>query len=264
MGDTPDVLKPPKAHIRKRYVKGPSEPADFIEKQKDKKPKQEHPEEVKKEEEKEEEGHEEEQDEDSGPGDLTLQDIPEGDPIGKETITITGRNYELNFDLASRKRRAEIFSGKSSKKLTGPEEEVMTAIGITGATKTELMPYLADFFNSLPKCHSSAQMMTNSRCEIAYYIMWSVLLKARQSTQKQLDEEHKAGISDLETQQIAASVDALASLKGNPINNQDHREHMQIIDIVSRIESNLKEVKTAVDNLPKHGGAKRFFRRGIP
>lgn len=280
MDGIPDVLKPPRQSplIRRRFAKGPHNPEDFISRSKQDKQNSEQEakvvEEALVEEKREEEPvvqepvveAKEELTEDTLEEDEEKTSeikIPEGEPSGKETIKITGRTYELDFDLKNRKRRADIFSGNSSKQLTEQEEELMKAIGITGSTKTELMPYLADFFNSLPKCHSSSQMLTNSRCEIAYYIMWSVLLKARQATQKKIEADNDSGITDIETQQIAASVDALSSIKGSPINNQNHREHMQIIDIVTRIETNLKEVKQAVDNLPKHGGARRYFQRSF-
>jgi hypothetical protein len=206
--------------------------------------------------EEEEESKEEEEAEESENGVI----IPEGDPVGTETITITGRNYDIKYDIKNRKRRAEIFSGQSTKRLTENEEELLKALGITGKTRNELTPYLADFFNSLPKCHSSSQMLTNSRCEIAYYIMWSVLLKARQATHRQLEKEHSEGVSDIETQQIAASVDALASVK-SASSSQNHTEHMQIIAIVSRIEESLKQVRAQVEKLPKKtsGGAYRLF-----
>ena len=191
-------------------------------------------------------------------------EIPEGEPTTSETINITGRKFEIRYDKANRARRAEVFTGKSKKKLTETEEEVLKAIGITKDTRNELLPYLADFFNSLPSCQSSSQMLTNRRCEIAYYIMWSVLLKARQATQAKIDEQEKAGITDLDTHQIAASVDAMSSIK-TTISGQNHSEHMEIIDIVTRIENNLKEVKTAVNSLPKKGGGlsemNRLFRK---
>jgi hypothetical protein len=90
--------------------------------------------------------------------------------------------------------------------------------------------------------------------------MWSVLLKARQATHRQLEKEHSEGVSDIETQQIAASVDALASVK-SASSSQNHTEHMQIIAIVSRIEESLKQVRAQVEKLPKKtsGGAYRLF-----
>ena len=180
--------------------------------------------------------------------------IAEGDPSSLETISITGRKYKINYDKANRERRAGIFSGTSTQSLAEPEEEVLQALGIKDDTRKELSPYLADFFNSLPTCHSSTQMMTNRRCEIAYYVMWSVLLKARQATQKNIDDQAKSGITDLDTHQIAASVDAMSAVSGSSDSSQNHKEHLQIIEIVTRIEDNLKTVKTAIDKLPKRGG----------
>ena len=258
MSGTPDVIKPHKPLIRARYKKAPNiNGRNFWEKTavkvEEPVPKLEEP--VPKVEEQVPKVEES----------VSNIEIPEGEPISTETINITGRKFEIRYDKENRSRRAEVFSGSpTNKKLTENEEDLLKAIGITNETRGELLPYLADFFNSLPSCQSSSQMLTNRRCEIAYYIMWSVLLKARQATQQKIDNQHKAGITDLDTHQVAASVDAMATVK-TTLSGQDHSEHMQIIDIVTRIENNLKNVKKAVNTLPKSGGGlsemNRLFRK---
>ena len=114
MDGTPDVLKPHKPLIRSRFKKGQQVPDNLPlgktpEPTPEPKPEPEPTTETKAEPEPTTETT-------PKPGDTVIT-IGEGEPTGNETITITGRKYEIRYDNANRKRRADYFSGNKNKPL---------------------------------------------------------------------------------------------------------------------------------------------------
>ena len=98
--------------------------------------------------------------------------------------------------------------------------------------------------------------------------MWSVLLKARQDVKRKIDEGHKNGMSDPETHQTAARIDAIGAkiLEGPvapvalPVTALTgatgpcepagcHDEHKEIEDMISRLEAKLNSVKEGINSM---------------
>jgi len=176
----------------------------------------------------------------------SLDQLNKGGPTGREIIHLAGQKYYIDYDKEARKRRSEIFSKTgSSKKLTDDEQKLLDAIGITENTYDSLKQHLADFFNTLPSCQSSSQMITNRKCETAYYIIWSVLLKARQETQQKMNENAAGGISETETYMLSAATDAMSGVPGKK--NLSENDSTGIMAIIQKIESELAEIKTTLD-----------------
>ena len=185
-------------------------------------------------------------------------------PMGRVAVSLSGRSFFINYDKAARARRKTIFtsSGSSSTtKLTDEEEELLETVGIVDETRDSLKTYLPDFFNALPSCQNTTTMMTSRKCEIAYYVMWSVLLKARQDVQRKIDDARVANLPDREVYQLEARLNAISNIKGDgskssntavAISNlakQSHDEHAELEKVLKRIDGKIDVIKTNVNVL---------------
>ena len=56
-------------------------------------------------------------------------------------------------------------------------------------------------------------MMTNKDCEISNYVMWSVLINARQKTTKQMEDNKKTSLGNIGTLQKNAQIKTLQNMK---------------------------------------------------
>ena len=178
---------------------------------------------------------------------------------------MSGRVFYINYDEASQDRRKGIFESESTDKLTDDEEKLLATVGIVDATRKNLNPYLYDFFEALPDCQSTTQMMTSRQCETAYYVMWSVLMKARQDTQRNIDTANKEGhMPECEMYQTEARLAALSKIEGqgsataavSKLAEQSGKEHEEITEIIKRIETKIDIVKEGVDKFKNKMGVK--------
>ena len=183
----------------------------------------------------------------------------------RKEIKLSGRVFYINYDEDSQNRRKAIFESESTDKLTDDEDKLLATVGIVDATRKNLSPYLYDFFEALPDCQSSTQMMTSRQCETAYYVMWSVLMKARQDTQRNIDSAHKEGhMPECEMYQTEARLAALSKLEGqgsaaaavSKLSEQSGKEHAEITEIIKRIETKIDMVKDGVDKFKNKMGVK--------
>ena len=195
-------------------------------------------------------------------------------PTGREKISLSGRNYFIDYDTSARARRKAVFTDpESTETLTDMENELLESIGITDDTRKSVAVYLDDFFNALPHCQSTTQMMTNRRCEISYYVMWSVLLKARQDVNRKIDEARTSQMPDKDVYQYEARLAAMTAVSGTGkfnADDQSHREHEEIKTILERIEENLKGARVDITDIKvkkQSGGGlremERLFRRYV-
>jgi hypothetical protein len=118
-------------------------------------------------------------------------------------------------------------------------------------------------------CQSTTTLMTSRKCEVAYYIMWSVLLKARQDVQRKIDTARVAGLSDKAVYQMEARLNAMSNVKGTGSigdktfaalgehAKQSHEEHMHIEEILGRIEGKIDVLKTDVNVVKAKKGGSR-------
>ena len=213
-------------------------------------------------------GHkDEEEDNDNVPGPEDQSPSEDDDPtsnvpMGREEVSLSGRSFFINYDKSARARRKAAFTGTGSSKLTGDEEELLETVGIVDETRDSLKTYLPDFFNALPSCQNTTAMMTSRKCEIAYYVMWSVLLKARQDVQRKIDDARVANLPDREIYQLEARLNAISNIKGDGSNpdkaavaavgnlaKQSHDEHAEIETVLKRIDGKIDVIKTNVDVL---------------
>jgi hypothetical protein len=209
---------------------------------------------------------------------------PQGDPTssrpsGREKITLSGRVFYIDYDNASRDRRKAVFTDPdTTETLVEPEESLLETVGITGDTRKAVQIYLNDFFDALPNCQTTTQMLTNRRCEVSYYVMWSVLLKARQEVVREMEDKRREGMPDQDVHQMQARLDAMGSVSkvrldgssssaSGPCCDRDHEEHEDIKAIVENIKDNLEKARVDITNIKeaKRGGGlseiERLFRR---
>ena len=87
-------------------------------------------------------------------------------------------------------------------------------------------------------------MITNRKCETAYYIIWSVLLKARQASQKVINSTSTSSLTDTETYMLSAATDAMSGVPGKSISENDSTG---IMAIIKQIEAELADIKTKLE-----------------
>ena len=196
----------------------------------------------------------------------------------REEIKLAGRVYYIDYDSAARDRRKAIFEQGADLQLTDQENDLLTSVGIQNETRKNLLPYLYDFFESLPNCQTSVKMMTSRECEVAYYVMWSVLMKARQDVQRNIDAAHKDGnMPDSEMFQTEARIAAMSKVpttagvdlsgiaKSEDLKeccDKTHEQQEELQTIINRIEEKLNSVKTGVDKFNTKSATKK--RGGNP
>jgi hypothetical protein len=139
--------------------------------------------------------------------------LKEPDTENRKEITLAGDVYYFSYtDKAKNRRRIAFSSTDPMSCLTEEEKKLLKKINLTDETLESVKSYMADFFEALPKCHSSVQMMTSKDCEIPNYIMWSVLLKARHSVQKDMAAAGEAGLSGMNVLQKNAQIKTLKEI----------------------------------------------------
>jgi hypothetical protein len=185
-----------------------------------------------------------------------------GEDGGPKDIRLMGRTYTIYYDQGSKDRRRAYFTqGQGS--LEQPEEDILSNYGITGDARKSVMMFLPEFFDALPSCTGTTQLLVNRRCEVAYYVLWSVLLKARQETQKVIDDNKKKDkLLDKDTYQMEERLRAFSGIKSSSgtsaelkaiaeLRDMDHTEHMEIEDMIKSLDAKLTHTETAIEGMKK-------------
>lgn len=184
-----------------------------------------------------------------------------GKIMDSEEVFIAGEKFIISYSEKNRTRRRDIFLEKDDEqKLTDVEKSLLDKLCITEDTYEAVRMYLYDFFESLPSCQSSIAVLSNRQCEVAYYVLWSVLLKARQDVQRKIDDAKKKSESDIKIQQYEARLKSMSVRNIAPYNgpkpcDESHDEHIEIESLIKRLEDKLDSVKTKVNSM-KGGGCK--------
>jgi len=185
-----------------------------------------------------------------------------GEDGGPKDIRLMGRTYTIYYDQGSKDRRKAYFTqGQGS--LEQPEEDILSNYGITGDARKSVSMFLPDFFDALPSCTGTTQLLVNRRCEVAYYVLWSILLKARQETQKVIDENKKKDkLIDKDTYQIEERLHAFSGIKKSSgtsaelkaiaeLRDMDHTEHMEIEEMIKSLDNKLTQTESAIAGMKK-------------
>jgi hypothetical protein len=180
-----------------------------------------------------------------------------GKIMDTEEINIAGQIFYIRYDEISRERRKEIFLNHcTKKKLTDNEKRLLTHLSITGNTYDAVKMYLYDFFESLPHCQTTGAILSKRRCEVAYHLLWSVLLKARQDVQRKIDDANTKNLINSKLLQYQAQIKSLtnrdiAPYMGPKPCDESHDEHMEIESMIKRLGNKVDRIEQIQSSKPK-------------
>jgi hypothetical protein len=170
-----------------------------------------------------------------------------------------GRTYTIYYDKASKERRRAYFTqGQGS--LETAEEDILSNYGITLDARKSVTMFLPEFFEALPTCTGTTALLINKRCEVAYYVLWSILLKARQETQKIIDaNKTKDKLLDKETYQMEERLKAFSGIKKGSqtaelkaiaeLRDMDHKEHTDIENMIKSLDEKLSHTESSLEEM---------------
>ncbi len=113
----------------------------------------------------------------------------------------------------ARRRKYFMNPGDSAYSLTDEEQALLSAIGVDNVMEDILRPYLAKFFETLPRCKTDAAMYLSKECEIPYYVLWSIKFANRQETTRRIEERTVRSQSNIAAAETAALVGDLKERK---------------------------------------------------
>lgn len=138
-------------------------------------------------------------------------------------VVLGGSNFQIPSTDADKRRRRAFFAqaklnpayvsyrptkgsvppkGVDSSILLKPEEyALLDALHIHGDRLVELSNELPLFFDALPTCSSDTSMMLKGECDVAYYVLWSVLYKMQLQERDRIDQDlktkHAVGLTEM-------------------------------------------------------------------
>jgi len=190
-----------------------------------------------------------EEPETEGPGNPMANQLT-GEVMDTAEINIAGANFHIRYDKKSKQRRKKIFLTKTGNydDLTTPEKELLVHLCIEDDTYDAVRMYLYDFFEALPNCQSSAAILSNRQCEVSYYVLWSVLLKARQDVQRKIDEATSQSLIDSKLAQYQARLKSMTSRDLAPYDgpkpcDASAAEHQKIMDMIEELQAEITKRK---------------------
>lgn len=129
-----------------------------------------------------------------------------------EEIQIGNKMFVISTSVEDNARRRKYFMNpdESEYSLTKDEQDLLTAIGIDNVMEDTLRPYLAKFFETLPRCKSDAAMYLSKQCEVPYYVLWSIKFANRQETTRRIEEHKLRSQSDI---RLANDIAVVGDLK---------------------------------------------------
>ncbi len=196
-------------------------------------------------------------------------------------VVLGGQSFQLPNTPADKERRKAFFAALTTKPayadwrpgapipedldaglLLKPEEyQLLDSLQITGGKRLiELSNELPRFFESLPVCAGDTSMMLKRECDIAYYVLWSVLYKMQLQNQDARTENAKKHAMGLT--KMAAHEDILAGLDGI------HKDPPEGFDAVAILRLFTRPAHPALQRLPGNlteaDVRKMFTLRGVP
>lgn len=159
-------------------------------------------------------------------------------------IVLGGSSFQIPSTDADKRRRRTFFAevkenpayvtyrpttgsvpprGVDTSILLKPEEyALLDALHIQGNRIVELSNELPLFFDVLPTCSSDTSMMLKGECDVAYYVLWSVLykmqLQERDQVAQDLKTKHAVGLTEMAVHSdIVGGLDQLQESPESPM-----------------------------------------------
>jgi hypothetical protein len=112
--------------------------------------------------------------------------------MSTDIVKISNKSYTISQSIEDRARRRKYFNTfkedkkKGDTELKPDETQVLTDLGIDATMTNTLKMYLPTFFDNLHSCSSDSSLVLDKKCNIPYYVLWSIMLANKESTDKRL------------------------------------------------------------------------------
>jgi hypothetical protein len=121
-------------------------------------------------------------------------------------------------------------------------------MGIDCAMENTLKPYLAEFFDVLPKCQSDTAVVLSKECEVPYYVLWATKFAEHANTLERIKENKET---------TRTRMDLRMAMDESMIHNMKEKvvEQTPITQVFSLID--MAKVKPLVSDAVKKGNVTR-------
>ena len=127
--------------------------------------------------------------------------------MSTDIVKVSNKSYsvsQLPTDCARRRKYFNTFkedTGSGNGELTSEESQILKDLGMDAKMINTLKMYLPIFFDNLQSCSSDSSLILNKKCNIPYYVLWSIMLANKEATDKRLRENklnqstHQLGVA---------------------------------------------------------------------
>ena len=165
-------------------------------------------------------------------------------------VTLANKSYTVGTTAVDSERRRLYFQDPAAYPhlLNKEEKRLLTEMGIDCTMENTLKPYLAEFFDVLPKCQSDTAVVLSKDCEVPYYVLWATKFAEHANTLERIKENKETTRTRMDLR-MAMDEAMIRNMKEKVV------EQTPIAQVFSLID--MTKVKPLVTDAVKKGKATR-------
>ena len=147
-------------------------------------------------------------------------------------VTLANQSYTVGTTAVDSERRRLYFQNPEAhpELLNAEERRLLTEMGIDETMENTLKPFLAEFFDVLPKCQSDTSIVLSKDCEVPYYVLWSTKFAEHEHTLERIKENKKTSKTRMDLR-MAMDDSMIRNLKEKVVDQTPAAQVFTLIDI---------------------------------
>ena len=147
-------------------------------------------------------------------------------------VTLANQSYTVGTTAVDSERRRLYFQNPEAhpELLNAEERRLLTEMGIDETMENTLKPFLAEFFDVLPKCQSDTSIVLSKDCEVPYYVLWSTKFAEHENTLERIKENKKTSKTRMDLR-MAMDDSMIRNLKEKVVDQTPAAQVFTLIDI---------------------------------